>query len=121
MLHRIADGAMLVNEDGNVILWNKAADRLLGFRSEDLIGRPCRDVLCGETLGEPLCSPSCPIGSKLAGGGGVRNYEICRPIRSPAVSSGSISARFPFPLGEMGSSWQCIFFETSPNRSQCCD
>ena len=43
MLQRTTDGAMLVNEDRNVILWNKAAERLLGFRSEDLIahGKRC--------------------------------------------------------------------------------
>lgn len=29
MLECTADGAMLVNEDGTVILWNKAAERLL--------------------------------------------------------------------------------------------
>lgn len=31
MLQRTTDGAMLMNGDGNVILWNKAAERLLGF------------------------------------------------------------------------------------------
>jgi PAS domain S-box-containing protein len=40
MLQRTADGAMLVNEDGTVILWNKAAERLLGFLAQDVIGRP---------------------------------------------------------------------------------
>ena len=40
MLQRTADGAMLVNEDGTVILWNKAAERLLEFLAQDVIGRP---------------------------------------------------------------------------------
>ena len=40
MLQRTADGAMLVSEDGTVILWNKAAERLLGFLAQDVIGRP---------------------------------------------------------------------------------
>jgi len=40
MLQRTADGAMLVNEDGTVVLWNKAAERLLGFLAQDVIGRP---------------------------------------------------------------------------------
>jgi len=31
MLYRIAAGAMLVNEDGNVILWNKAASDCWDF------------------------------------------------------------------------------------------
>jgi len=40
MLERTADGAMLVNEDGTVILWNKGAERLLGFLAQDVIRRP---------------------------------------------------------------------------------
>ena len=40
MLQRTADGAMLVNEDVTVILWNKAAERLLGFLAQGVIGRP---------------------------------------------------------------------------------
>lgn len=31
MLARTAAGAMLADEHGNVVLWNKAAERLLGF------------------------------------------------------------------------------------------
>jgi PAS domain S-box-containing protein len=40
MLECTADGAMLVNEDGTVTLWNKAAERLLGLLVKDMIGRP---------------------------------------------------------------------------------
>ncbi len=33
MLQRTTDGAMLVKEDGHVILWNTVAERLLGFHA----------------------------------------------------------------------------------------
>ncbi|MGE3151285.1 MAG: LuxR C-terminal-related transcriptional regulator [Nitrospiraceae bacterium] len=102
MVSRTADGAMLVDEDGNVILWNKAAERLLGFRAQDVIGRPCREVLCGETLGgQPLCSPSCAIGSKLAGGGGVRNYDMQTHAKSGRVIWINISS-LPVPSRKKG-------------------
>ena len=32
MLSRTADGAMLADEEGSVVLWNKAAERLLVFQ-----------------------------------------------------------------------------------------
>jgi len=77
MLGRSLDGAMLINEDGAVVVWNKAAERLLGFRAREVIGRQCRDVLEGQSLaGAPLCSRSCPIGGKLAQGGGVHNFNM---------------------------------------------
>ena len=40
MLQRTADGALLADKQGNVVLWNGAAERLLGFRAQDVIGRP---------------------------------------------------------------------------------
>ena len=77
MLDRTADGAMLANETGRVVLWNKAAERLLGFRARDVIGRPCHEVMRGETLsGHPFCSLSCAVGHRLGCGGGVRNFDI---------------------------------------------
>jgi PAS domain S-box-containing protein len=77
ILTRAADGAMLVDEDGNVVFWNKAAERLLGFRAQEVIGRPCHDVLRGETLGgRPLCSSTCSIGRSVAQGRGVHNFDM---------------------------------------------
>jgi len=102
MVARAADGAMLVDEEGKVIIWNKAAERLLGFRAQEVIGRPCREVMCGSTLGgEPLCSPSCTIGSKLVGGGGVRNYDMQTHAKSGRVVWINISS-IPVPSRRKG-------------------
>lgn len=68
---------MLADEQGTVALWNKAAERLLGFRAHDVLGRPCYEVTRGETLsGHPFCSRSCAVGHRLGCGGGVRNFDI---------------------------------------------
>lgn len=77
MLSRTADGAMLADEQGTVVLWNKAAERLLGFRADEVLGCPCYEVMRGETLsGQPFCSRSCAVGHRLGCGGGVRNFDI---------------------------------------------
>lgn len=77
MLERTADGAMVVDQKGKIVLWNRVAERLLGFKAQEVVGRFCRDVLRGETLsGRPLCSPSCPIGARVARGGGVRQFDM---------------------------------------------
>ena len=100
MLRRCADGGMLVDEDGIIQYWNRAAERLLGHRSSEVIGRACHEVLHGETLrGRPLCSPTCSIGRRLACGSGVRNFTIQTrtkgetPVWLP-VKSGTKSSRF---------------------------
>jgi len=77
MLSRSADGAMLVDQEGKVAYWNRTAERLLGFRAGEVLGRPCHDVLRAETLsGHVLCSPACAIGKRLACGEGVRNFDL---------------------------------------------
>ena len=69
MLAGTADGAMFTDEEGTVVLWNRAAERLLGFRTDNVLGRPCNEVLRGETLsGRPFCSPSCAVGHRLGCG-----------------------------------------------------
>lgn len=77
MLARTADGAMLADEQGLVIFWNRAAERLFGFRSGDVLGRPCHEVMRGETTsGHALCSPSCTIAHQLGCGHSVRHFDI---------------------------------------------
>ncbi|MDP3091432.1 MAG: PAS domain-containing protein [Nitrospira sp.] len=94
MLTRAADGAMLADEQGIVVLWNKAAGQLLGFRAGEVIGCPCREVMRGETLsGHPFCSLSCAVGHRL--GCGVRNFDIQTHTKSgnPIWLNVSSSAR----------------------------
>ena len=77
MLARTADGAMLADEQGRVVFWNKAAERLFGIRAGDVLGRPCHEVMRGETTsGHPFCSPSCVIGHQLCCGRAVRHFDI---------------------------------------------
>ena len=76
MLAGTADGAMLADEQGKVVFWNKAAERLLGILAGNVVGRPCHEVLQGETTsGHPFCSPSCAIEHRLSCGRAVRNFD----------------------------------------------
>lgn len=57
-----ADGVLGVDQDHMITLWNRAAERLVGYAAAEVLGRPCSDVwavksrtgcrLCGEN-----CSP----------------------------------------------------------------
>lgn len=77
MLARTADGAVLVDETGHVAFWNKAAERLLGFQAAEVLGRPCHEVMRGETLsGHPFCTASCAVAYRLGCGSAVRNFDL---------------------------------------------
>ncbi len=55
-----SDAAFAVDAELRVVAWNERAHELLGYREEEVLGRPCWDVLQGLFPdGTPLCSPEC--------------------------------------------------------------
>jgi PAS domain S-box-containing protein len=49
ILTRTREGAFAVGTDKRVVLWNRAAQKILGWSAREVIGRSCRDVL-GSTV-----------------------------------------------------------------------
>lgn len=49
------------DQGGRIVGWNRAAEKLLGFRGREVLGRSCHDVVCGwDIFGNRFCLPSCP-------------------------------------------------------------
>lgn len=110
MLERTADGAMVVDQEGKIVLWNRVAERLLGFRAQDVVGRFCHDVMKGETLsGRPLCSPYCPIGARVARGGGVRQFDMQTHTKDGRLVWLNVSS-LPVPSRKPGTFWVAHLF-----------
>ena len=40
ILARSGDGVFAVGSEGRVVLWNRAAERILGWSARDVMGRP---------------------------------------------------------------------------------
>lgn len=45
VLSRTADGVYALNRQQQIVFWNEAAERLLGYRADEVMGRPYREVL----------------------------------------------------------------------------
>lgn len=60
-----ADGALGVDQDHMVTLWNEAAERLVGYTAAEVMGRPCSEVWAVRNrTGCRLCGADCsPITS----------------------------------------------------------
>jgi PAS domain S-box-containing protein len=55
LVRGIADGVLVLDAGGRISLWNPAAERLLGYRAAEVLGRPWADVLRGrDASGQPL-------------------------------------------------------------------
>jgi PAS domain S-box-containing protein len=61
LLHT-ADGLWAVDPDRRIVLWNQAAEELLGYSAEEAIGQFCYQLLAGrDPRGRPFCQHNCLI------------------------------------------------------------
>jgi len=62
LFHHTTDAAVAVDADGRVLLWNRAAEHLLGHAASEVLGRHCHEVLQGRgDDGHVLCHPGCRV------------------------------------------------------------
>lgn len=61
-LQRAGDGVFVIADDGRIVFWNRAAERILGYTARDVMGRPCCDVFTGyDDDGNRLCHQGCHV------------------------------------------------------------
>jgi PAS domain S-box-containing protein len=72
-----ADAAFATDEEGRVVIWNKAAERLLGQDAASVLGRPCHEVLRGrDYFGNRFCGESCSVMEMVRNREPVRHFEM---------------------------------------------
>jgi PAS domain S-box-containing protein len=76
-LAKAADGAMIADSEGRVMLWNRAAERMLGWSAGETVGRACCEVLEGRVLeGRRVCDQSCPVMVAARLGEAVEAFDV---------------------------------------------
>ena len=56
IIESTAEPAFATDESGRVVIWNTAAERLLGYRPEEVLENPCHEVICGrDPFGNRFC------------------------------------------------------------------
>jgi PAS domain S-box-containing protein len=74
-LTRAGDGVVVADGEGRVVLWNRAAERLLGWSSTEAVGRTSCELLEGRT--DPrACGEACPIRSAARKGDAVESFDV---------------------------------------------
>jgi DNA-binding CsgD family transcriptional regulator len=65
-----------VDESGRVLIWNAAAERLLGPAASVAIGRRCHEVIAARDLfGNLICYENCPVQAMARQGERIRPFE----------------------------------------------
>ena len=68
MLNMLKEGVYFVDLDRNITFWNKAAERISGYRSDEVLGSSCRDniLIHVDSGGRNLCVEGCPLLATMA-------------------------------------------------------
>ncbi len=76
-LARTGDGAFVTDAHGRIGLWNRAAERLLGFTAREAAARGCCGVFCSvDAAGNRLCYPGCRARSRRLATRPVPSYDV---------------------------------------------
>lgn len=60
MLAATMDAGFAIDAEGQIVLWNPAAESLLGYPAREVVGRQCCDLLLGDDdSGNRLCCRDC--------------------------------------------------------------
>ncbi|TGG88678.1 GGDEF domain-containing protein [Geotoga petraea] len=70
ILNNISSGVYALDNRRNILFWNKKAEDITGFNSDEVIGKSCKDNILEHInkAGRNLCLHGCPVSSTLADG-----------------------------------------------------
>jgi len=77
ILARTGDGVCAVGPEGRVVLWNGAAEKILGWSAREVMGRPCCDVFVGlDDHGNRLCYKGCHVMNLVKLGEPIQHFDM---------------------------------------------
>jgi PAS domain S-box-containing protein len=76
-LARAGDGAFVISADGRIVLWNRAAERIMGYTAREVSGRPCCDIFTGRDDNDNrLCYQGCHVMTLLKLREPVQSFDM---------------------------------------------
>ncbi len=63
IIENMQDGAYFVDQNRKILFWNSAAERITGYRKDEIIGKSCPESHLNhiDEEGKPLCQVGCPL------------------------------------------------------------
>jgi PAS domain S-box-containing protein len=79
---RTHDGVVAVDPACRVILWNRAAEVMLGYTAADVLGRRCHEVIGGrDPAGNLFCHPHCSVLTMARREEPAHAYDLTAPAK----------------------------------------
>ncbi len=74
---KAGDGVWAVDADQRIILWNEAAEELLGHTAKESINQYCYELLAGRDPGcRPICRAHCVVSERAQRGKPIRAFSL---------------------------------------------
>lgn len=74
---RAGDGAFAIGPDGRIVVWNRAAEKMLGYSAREATGRLCCDLFVGhDDSGNRLCYQGCHVMTLVKMGDSVQSFDM---------------------------------------------
>ena len=70
------DAAFAIDASGLISAWNTGAEELFGLRLNEVIGRPCHEVVKGSDEAGPFCAQHCSVHNALETNQPVANFDL---------------------------------------------
>ena len=72
-----ADGMFCVDWDQRIVQWSESAERVIGLKADDVVGRSCYEVIGGNRLfAYPYCQPDCPVLANARRRRTTRDFDV---------------------------------------------
>jgi len=70
ILDGLFDGIYIVDRQRQIVYWNRAAERLTGFKADEVVGSHCFDAILThvDECGNDLCQGKCPLAATMEDG-----------------------------------------------------
>jgi PAS domain S-box-containing protein len=93
LLETAPDGVFVTTEDNRIVLWNRAAEAMMGYRASDVVGRACHDVLAGPgSTGTPRCVSRCDVAPALRFNGLDHSFDMATRTKTGETRWFNVSA-----------------------------
>jgi len=72
-----ADGMFCVDRNQRIVQWSESAERVIGLKAGDVVGRLCYEVIGGNQLfAYPYCQPDCPVLTNARRRRTTRDFDV---------------------------------------------
>jgi len=84
--------AFATDEEGRVVIWNREAERLLGYAASRVLGKPCHEILCGlDVFGNRFCDEDCNLAKMVRHNEPIRRFAMGAAGRDVAIEAADIA------------------------------